>query len=364
MIKFNKIIVLIMIFTMICISFSNVSFAANIDKAPQDFGSFENYLEAVANESSSTLDGKALEEYRASFADPESAWQQAKDTVIGRYQLDEDDDNSGDRETILSQLDAEIDSYKQELEFNAYDANIRQYASEYYYNFFVNRRSDIENAVENSNSTEATEAFERFLSQCTVIINRIDYYLEQDLTAEELSAVQGEIAEDISNLNNNLNVLRNRNDMTESQIERMEERFDEVVDANNRFESAYDEEADAADGNDELYFAPNVSTSTGGLTGLDDMIHDGDNFISSSNRTVIDQEQLQGGISNLYNIFLEVGVAIAVIIGLIIGIKFMLGSVEEKAEIKKLLWPYAIGCFVVFGAFGIWKIALEIMQSV
>lgn len=118
-------------------------------------------------------------------------------------------------------------------------------------------------------------------------------------------------------------------------------------------------------GSDITYYAPNLTTSgTDSGQSLDDMINDGDAFIGHSDTDVLNTQELQDGVSTLYNIFLEVGVAVAVIIGLIIGIKFMIGSVEEKAEIKKLLWPYAIGCFVVFGAFGIWKIVLEIMQSV
>ena len=38
----------------------------------------------------------------------------------------------------------------------------------------------------------------------------------------------------------------------------------------------------------------------------------------------------------------------------------MLGSVEEKADIKAAMVPFIIGCVVVFGAFGIWKIVVTI----
>ena len=34
----------------------------------------------------------------------------------------------------------------------------------------------------------------------------------------------------------------------------------------------------------------------------------------------------------------------------------MIGSAEEKAQIKDALIPFVIGCIVIFGAFGIWKI--------
>ena len=38
----------------------------------------------------------------------------------------------------------------------------------------------------------------------------------------------------------------------------------------------------------------------------------------------------------------------------------MLGSIEEKAQVKEALIPFIIGCIVVFGAFGIWKIVTQI----
>ena len=38
----------------------------------------------------------------------------------------------------------------------------------------------------------------------------------------------------------------------------------------------------------------------------------------------------------------------------------MLGSMEEKAQIKEALIPFVIGCIVAFGAFGIWKIFITI----
>ena len=38
---------------------------------------------------------------------------------------------------------------------------------------------------------------------------------------------------------------------------------------------------------------------------------------------------------------------------IIIGIKYMTGSIEEKAEYKKTLLPYFIGCIMVFGIINI-----------
>lgn len=41
---------------------------------------------------------------------------------------------------------------------------------------------------------------------------------------------------------------------------------------------------------------------------------------------------------------------LAVIILIVLGVKYMMGSAEEKAEYKKTLLPYAIGAIFVFGA--------------
>lgn len=41
---------------------------------------------------------------------------------------------------------------------------------------------------------------------------------------------------------------------------------------------------------------------------------------------------------------------IAVIILIVLGVKYMMGSAEEKAEYKKTLLPYVIGAVFVFGA--------------
>lgn len=42
----------------------------------------------------------------------------------------------------------------------------------------------------------------------------------------------------------------------------------------------------------------------------------------------------------------------------------MTGSVEQKAKVKDSLVPYVAGCIVIFGAFGIWKMVLIILENV
>ena len=52
------------------------------------------------------------------------------------------------------------------------------------------------------------------------------------------------------------------------------------------------------------------------------------------------------------------------LVGTIIGIQFMLASAEDKAKVKEALVPYVVGCIVIFGAFTIWSIAVNIGQDI
>jgi type IV secretory pathway VirB2 component (pilin) len=54
-----------------------------------------------------------------------------------------------------------------------------------------------------------------------------------------------------------------------------------------------------------------------------------------------------------------VGSIVAVIALAVLGIKYMMGSAEEKAEYKKTLIPYFIGALLVFGAGAIGKFVVN-----
>lgn len=117
--------------------------------------------------------------------------------------------------------------------------------------------------------------------------------------------------------------------------------------------------------NNRIFRWPNtvdVGRTTDGT--LQDMINDAGNFLSAGTGEKIEQEDLNSLSGSLYNILLEIGVGISVILGLILGIKMMLAGVEEKAEVKKMMWVYLVGCIVVFGSFGIWKIVVTILEQI
>ena len=57
-----------------------------------------------------------------------------------------------------------------------------------------------------------------------------------------------------------------------------------------------------------------------------------------------------------------IGIAVAFIWGIVLGIQFITGSLGEKADVKKNLIVYLVGCVIIFGAFGIWKLLLQLLE--
>ena len=99
--------------------------------------------------------------------------------------------------------------------------------------------------------------------------------------------------------------------------------------------------------------------------GLEQSMTDADKFIEDgSNDKIDDLSNFQTQFGDIYNIILQIGVGLAVIVGIVLGVKFILSSVEGKAEVKKMLITYVISCTVIFGSFGIWKIVVTILQTV
>lgn len=111
--------------------------------------------------------------------------------------------------------------------------------------------------------------------------------------------------------------------------------------------------------------AKKKAEETKGKGSIDEIIQGANNFVSKGEQSpgVTDKEKLDNTSDFLYNLILGIGIVVAVVVGIILGIKYMLGSVEEKAEYKESLYGYVIGCTVVFGAFGIWKLAISILNS-
>ncbi len=96
---------------------------------------------------------------------------------------------------------------------------------------------------------------------------------------------------------------------------------------------------------------------------LDNVFKSADDFVSKGeSRTVDDQIQLKKASNYIYNALLAISMIMLVIVGIILGMKYMTSSLEDKADVKETLVPYLITASVIFGAFTIWKIIINIIQ--
>ncbi len=75
-----------------------------------------------------------------------------------------------------------------------------------------------------------------------------------------------------------------------------------------------------------------------------------------------DQELLEIG-NKIIEPIQVIGSLVSVIAIIIIGIKYMLGSVEEKAQYKETLGPYFLGAVFVFGIINVLSIVYNIAIS-
>lgn len=90
----------------------------------------------------------------------------------------------------------------------------------------------------------------------------------------------------------------------------------------------------------------------------------GDSFLQAGTTvSAPDPTGMKDGINDIAGILTGIGVALVVIVGVVLGIQFMMGGMEEQAKIKQALIPYAIGSVVIFGALGIWQIVVRILNS-
>ena len=97
---------------------------------------------------------------------------------------------------------------------------------------------------------------------------------------------------------------------------------------------------------------------------LQDIMNRAEGFVNNGENggNVINNDALKEGSNTLYNVLLVIGIAVAFIWGIVVGIQFITGSLGEKADVKKNLIVYLVGCVIIFGAFGIWKLLLQLLE--
>ena len=94
-------------------------------------------------------------------------------------------------------------------------------------------------------------------------------------------------------------------------------------------------------------------------TSTDDIIGGGRNFVNAGTDTV-NITAMENASTIVYHTLFTFGIIISVVIVIILGIKFMTGSVEEKADVKGKLIAFLIGAFVIFASVAIWRTVIQI----
>lgn len=74
-----------------------------------------------------------------------------------------------------------------------------------------------------------------------------------------------------------------------------------------------------------------------GLSSLDDYA-----------KSMGESQRLKEMTGPIITVLQTIGSITSVVVLIVIGIKYMIGSIEERAEYKKTFMPYIIGCAIVF----------------
>lgn len=90
--------------------------------------------------------------------------------------------------------------------------------------------------------------------------------------------------------------------------------------------------------------------------------------IGNINEAANDKLNNDSGVASLggqiVGIIQVVGIVVAVVILLVLGIKYMTGSAQEKAEYKKTMIPYIIGAILIFAASTIVNVIFNLATSI
>lgn len=222
------------------------------------------------------------------------------------------------------------------------DSNFMVQAYGYAYSYYVFSLAD---KLEASGTPEEQykKALENY-KKATVQSRKIAYYINMKEAFMNMDDEQKkEYRDSITDTQNNLNA----------------ELSDTMKDSDDATDLAQKASNDASM---EKYKSPVNSKNTKVASTIDDVIDDAKNILDHDSQ--IEITQIRDFSNSIFNIFLTIGIVVATVVGSILGIKFITSSVEGKADVKKMLIVYVVGCIAVFGAFTIWKVVVTILQGI
>ena len=95
----------------------------------------------------------------------------------------------------------------------------------------------------------------------------------------------------------------------------------------------------------------------------DSIIQGAEDFLKEGTEGIFDKYGVKKASDLVYNIFFAVGTVIVVIVGAVLGIQFIMGSVEERAKVQESLIPFVIGAVVIFGSVAIWRVMVKALSG-
>ncbi len=82
---------------------------------------------------------------------------------------------------------------------------------------------------------------------------------------------------------------------------------------------------------------------------MTDVLEDTDYYTQINDIEPSDAQRAEKAISKVLSIVTNIAMVVSVIILAVIGVKYMIGSAEERAEYKKDMIPYLVGAVLIFG---------------
>lgn len=350
--KFYKIIFLVIIFIFM-INIIN-SYAANHwndfsvndykNATPENAGQLAGYLSAEDEESLKGLEKDELEKYikcSEAFLKTEAA-RQLDISITGKINTYKEE---------AKKIKKEGTGNNDEKEGGSSNINNSSWTD------YISRKNEVKNVA----TKEDAETFYKMLANPNPSIDDMsDDYAEQYiiLIGELLKSPGFQLYSDEKT--NARQVLTERMRLAKDKHEIDDEDASETLG-----DTGADTDAGGQGGSDTaVYKQPKKGDTKTAATSLGDVIEDGDSLIREGKELQYNEAGLQKFSTIMYNILLAIAVALALIVGVIVGIKYMTGSVEEKANYKAMFLPYVVGCVVVFGSFGIWKLVVGILQNI
>ena len=95
-----------------------------------------------------------------------------------------------------------------------------------------------------------------------------------------------------------------------------------------------------------------------------DVLSDISYYTNIGNISSDEANKVETTVGKILSIITNIGIVISVLIPAILGVKYMLGSVEEKAEYKKDIIPYLVGAVMLFAICTVIKILQSIGEQI